>query len=111
MFKIFIIKFKKPRNIVFQTVFKAVNDMAGPDGLVPTFFVFGVYLRVIIDSLLSPLSQQYAKIIQKAMIKLRKIIAKCKVAETFRIRNNPDTVEAQLLTIGSEIKIYREYNG
>lgn len=32
-----------------QMAFKAVNDTAGPDGLVPTLFVFGAYPRIVID--------------------------------------------------------------
>jgi len=43
-------------------------------------------------------------------MELRKIIVKCKVAETFRTYNGPDIAEAQSLTIGNEVKIYREYS-
>ena len=31
------------RDIALQIVFKAINDTASPDGLVPTLLVFGVY--------------------------------------------------------------------
>ena len=32
---------------------KAINDLAGPDGIIPTLLVFGVYLRITkMDALL-----------------------------------------------------------
>jgi hypothetical protein len=35
------------KDIALQIVFKAINDFAGPDGLVLTLLVFGAYLRMI----------------------------------------------------------------
>lgn len=35
---------------ILQMVVKAVNDTAGPDGLVPTLLVFGEYPRMTTDS-------------------------------------------------------------
>jgi hypothetical protein len=35
--------------------FKAINDTAGPDGLVPTLLVFGAYPRMAELDALSPL--------------------------------------------------------
>ncbi|KAF1934529.1 hypothetical protein EJ02DRAFT_471813, partial [Clathrospora elynae] len=39
---------------VLQMAVKAVNDTAGPDGLVPTLLVFGAYPRISMDSPPSP---------------------------------------------------------
>jgi hypothetical protein len=41
------------REVALQMAVKAVNDTAGPDGLVLTLLVFGVYPRIIKQSPLS----------------------------------------------------------
>jgi hypothetical protein len=43
------------REVALQMAVKAVNDTAGPDRLILTLLVFGVYPRIIKQSLLSPL--------------------------------------------------------
>ena len=48
-------------------VLKAVNNTAGPDGLVPTLLVFGAFLRVNIDLLPILLMLKCAKVITKVM--------------------------------------------
>jgi hypothetical protein len=40
--------------LTLQMAVKAVNDFAGPDGLVPTLLVFGAYPRMTDDSPPSP---------------------------------------------------------
>ena len=35
--------------------FKAINDLAGLDGLIPTLLVFGVYPKIIKLDILSPI--------------------------------------------------------
>ena len=35
--------------------FKAINDLAGPNGLIPTLLVFRAYLRIIKLNTLSPI--------------------------------------------------------
>ena len=46
------------KNAMLQMAFKAVNEIiAGPDGLIPTLLVFGVYLRIVTD-FSPPVSQQ-----------------------------------------------------
>lgn len=41
------------KNAMLQMAFKAVNNTAGPNGLVPTLLVFGAYLDIVTDSPLS----------------------------------------------------------
>ena len=55
---------------------KAVNNTAGPDGLVPTFLVYGAYLRM--DKLDSPAPSitDRAAAIWKAMAEIVKLRAK-----------------------------------
>ena len=37
---------KVDKEVILQMAVKAVNDMAGPDGLIPTLLVFGLYPRM-----------------------------------------------------------------
>jgi len=55
---------------------KAVNDTAGPNGLVPTLLVYGAYLRIskLDPPALSVIDQ--AAIIRKAMAEIAKLWAK-----------------------------------
>jgi len=43
------------REVALQMAVKVVNDIVGPDRLILTLLVFGVYPRIIKQSLLSPL--------------------------------------------------------
>ena len=47
--------------------FKAVNDSAGPDGLVPTLLVYGVYPRLTDTDPPAPIVIQRATAIKKAI--------------------------------------------
>jgi hypothetical protein len=42
------------KDVALQMAFKALNDTAGPDGLVPTLLVFGAYPRMVESDLPSP---------------------------------------------------------
>ena len=45
---------------------KAINDLAGPDRIIPTLLVFGVYLRITkIDTLLPSVTKR-AEVIRAA---------------------------------------------
>lgn len=59
--------------------FKAVNDTAGPDGLVPTFFIFGVYPCIVTDLLPLFSQQQRVYALVKVISKLRKLKAQREV--------------------------------
>jgi hypothetical protein len=54
---------------------KAVNDSAGPDGIVPTLLIFRAYLCITRDSLPSPFITERAKAIYKAMKEIRRLYA------------------------------------
>lgn len=64
---------------ILQMSIKAVNDTAGPNGLVPTLLVFGAYPRINLDSPPSPLALKRAEAIQTAMKALRKANAERQV--------------------------------
>jgi len=55
---------------------KAVNDTAGPDGLVPTLLVYGAYLRMSNLDPPTPSIMERAAAIRKAMAEIVKLRAK-----------------------------------
>ena len=56
-------------------VFKALNDTAGLNGLVPTLLVFGAYLRMAELDVPSPTVTQRANAVKKAIVEIRKLYA------------------------------------
>ena len=64
---------------------KAVNDTAGPDGLVPILLVFGAYPRMSQTSPPYTNISQRAEAIKKAMTEIRKLKARPQVADALGI--------------------------
>src|SRR6266702_1688872 len=70
-----IIVFKIPRlnkDIALQIAFKAINDLARPNGLVPTLLVFRAYPKIIKSDTPSPTVAQRAIAIKKAIAEIYK---------------------------------------
>ena len=61
---------------------KCINNIVGPDGLVPTLLVFGVYLRILSSE--GPLASilERAKAIEKGIKEVRKCYVVHKVYKT-----------------------------
>ena len=68
--------------------FKAVNDSAGPNRLIPTLLVYGAYPRMTINNTTPTVSRRTA-VIKKAIAELRKIQAKRQVTDALAMRNGP----------------------
>jgi hypothetical protein len=79
------------KDMALQMAFKAINDSAGPDGLVPTLLVFGAYPRMVESDAPSPTVAQRATAIKKAMAEIQKLRAERQVADALNIRNGPKT--------------------
>lgn len=90
---------------------KAHNDTAGPDGLVPTLLVFGVYPRISADD--SPVATVAvrAKAVRKAMKEVRRCHAARAVHDALCMRNGPATFHLKDLPLNSEVVVYREKEG
>jgi hypothetical protein len=71
--------------------FKAINDIAGPEGLVPILLVFGAYPQMVESDAPSPLVTQRAAAIKKAMVEIQKLRAKRQIANALNMRNGPQT--------------------
>jgi hypothetical protein len=96
---------------ILQMAVKAVNDTAGPDGLVPTLLVFGAYPRMTAESPPSPSIVRRSEAIQKAMKALRKLTAERQVADALNTRNGPATADMLALPLQSEVLVWRESDG
>ena len=84
---------------------KAVNDTAGPDGLVPTLLVYGAYLRIskLDPPTLSGIDR--AAIIQKVIAKIVKLRAKQAVSNALYYHNGPNTTPVYNLPLNSKVLI------
>ncbi|OWT43021.1 polyprotein [Pochonia chlamydosporia 170] len=94
-----------------QMAVKAINDTAGPDGLVPTLLVFGAYPRMTDDSPPSFSVVQRAEAIRKATSEARRALAKRQVQNALLTRNGPDTTPLHTLPLQSKVRVWREKNG
>ena len=84
---------------------KAVNDTAGPNGLVPTLLVYRAYLRI---SKLDPPALsiiERAAVIWKAMAKIVKLRAKQTINNALYYRNRPNITLVYNLPLNSKALI------
>ncbi|KAI0995095.1 hypothetical protein K3495_g13086 [Podosphaera aphanis] len=102
---------KISKEFILQIAQKAVNDTAGPDGIVPTLLVFGAYPRISDLDAPAPSATQRANAIQKATIELRHSYAKRQVRDALAIRNGPSTEATLNLPINSIVGVWREKEG
>jgi hypothetical protein len=87
------------KEAILQIAVKAVNDSAGPDGIVPTLLVFRAYPRITRDSLPSPFITKQAEAIHKAIKKVRRLYAEQQVNNALAIRNKPNTKPVLILLL------------
>ena len=57
--------------------FKAINDSAGPNGLIPILLVFGVYLYMVEFNILNFIVVKQAAALKKAIKEVKKLRAEC----------------------------------
>jgi hypothetical protein len=93
------------KDAALQIAFKAINDSAGPDGLVPTLFVYGAYFRISEFDIPAPTVTQRAIAIKKAIAELSKLRAKRQVADALHTRNGPNTDELHTLVLDSLVLV------
>ncbi|KAF8854919.1 hypothetical protein BDZ45DRAFT_758082 [Acephala macrosclerotiorum] len=93
------------KDIVLQMAVKAVNDSAGPDGLVPTLLVFGAYPRMTSEDAPSPSVVKRAETIRAATKEVRRLHAERQIADALAMRNGPNTTPTLGLPIMSEVRV------
>ena len=84
---------------------KAVNDTAGPNGLVPTLLVYGAYLRISKLDPPTPSVTDRAAVIRKAMTEIVKLRAKQTVNNALYYRNGPNITLVHNLPLNSKVLI------
>ena len=99
------------KHIMLQMAIKAINDTAGPDGLVPTLLVFGAYPRMTNLDPPAPSIIQRASAIKSAMKEVQRCHAKRQVSDALRTTNGPRTSHLRGLPLNSEVLVYRENGG
>ena len=87
---------------------KAVNNTAGPDGLVPTLLVYKAYPRISNLDPPAPSITEQAAIIQKAMAKIVKLRAKQTINSALYYRNRLDITLVYNLLLNLEVLIWRK---
>ena len=96
---------------ILQMAVKAINDSAGPDGLVPTLLVFGAYPRMTHDSPPAPSITQRSAAIHKAMREVQRLRAARQVNDALGMRNGPDVLQTLMLPVQSQVRVWRETHG
>ena len=69
-------------------IVKAVNDTAGPNGLVPTLLIFGAYSRMHHLDPFAPNIIQRVAAISKTMNEMKKIMTEKQVRDALNIKND-----------------------
>jgi hypothetical protein len=78
-----------PKHIL-QIAVKAVNNTAGPNGLVPILLMFGTFPRISHESPPSSSITARGEAMRKAMAEIHKLKAQRQIAGAFAIRNSPN---------------------
>jgi hypothetical protein len=98
-----------PREIALRVAVKALNDCAGPSGLIPTLMVFGTLPQLpMLQGRIGPYDGQHARerAINAAMSEYRKYVAERRIREALRSRESKSM--AIKYQPGSEVLVYRE---
>jgi hypothetical protein len=93
--------------LILQMAVKAINDIAGPDGITPTLLVFGTFPRMSELNPPAPSIAQRATAIKKAMAEITKLRATRQVNDALRTRNGPRTENLHSLPLGSDVLVWR----
>src|SRR6266581_59119 len=87
---------------------KAVNDTAGPDGLIPTLLVYRAYPRINnLDFPALSITEQAAAI-RKAIAKIVKLWAKQTVNNALHHRNGPNMTLVHDLLLNFKVLIWHK---
>ena len=80
------------KKIILQMAIKVINNIAGFNGLVPTFLVFGAYFCISELDFSIPTISQCATVIKNAIKEVQKVRTERQVADTLNQRNGPGPI-------------------
>jgi hypothetical protein len=98
------------KELNLQMAVKAVNNTAGPDGLVPILLVFSAYPRISTLDALAPTITQRASAVRKAIEEIAKVRAERQVNNTLNQRNGLSVEAIYNLLLNSDVLVWREGN-
>jgi hypothetical protein len=84
---------------------KAVNNTAGPNGLVPTLLVYRAYLRISNLGPPAPFIAERVAVIRKVIAEIVKLRAKQTVNNALYYRNGPNITLVYNLPLNSKVLI------
>jgi hypothetical protein len=93
------------KELNLQIAVKAVNNTAGPDGLVLTLLVFGAYPWISTLDPSAPTITQRATAVRKAMTEVAKIRAERQVNNALNQRNSPSVKAIHDLPLNSDVLV------
>jgi hypothetical protein len=96
------------KEMIFQMAVKAVNNSAGPDGIVLTLLVFGSYPRMTEMDPPPPTRVKRAEAIRAATKEVRRLHAKRQVSDALAMCNRPNTMATVDLPLQSDVRVWRE---
>jgi hypothetical protein len=99
------------KQFVLQIAIKAVNDIAGPDGLIPTLLVFSTYPQMTTTDTLSFIVIKRDKAITKAIKQIAELHAKKQVTDVLKQQNGLNINNTLDVLIGKDVLVYREDKG
>lgn len=95
-----------PPQQILSTAVRAMNDTAGPNGLVPTLLVFGILPRIQIVPSKLPDQIQRLHAMKQARNEMAKVISSSKLTRALRM--NVPSASRNELKIGDKVLVYRE---
>jgi hypothetical protein len=84
---------------------KAINNTAGPDGLVPTLLVFRSYPRMTITDPTHTMIQERSKAIKNAIKLVAELYAKRQISDALNQRNRPNVEEKLDMAIRDKVLV------
>jgi hypothetical protein len=96
--------------VALQIAFKAINDTAGPDGIVPTLLVYSALPRLSEYDPPSPTIAQRSNALRKAIAEIKSLRARHEITRALNTRNGPSTTDIHELPLNSEVLVWREGN-
>jgi hypothetical protein len=96
------------KDIALQIAFKAINDSASLNGLIPTLLVFRAYLYIVKSDAPNPIVIKQAAALKKAIKEVKKLRAERQVINALNMHNRPKTTAIHNLPLNSPILVWRE---
>ncbi|RKF60459.1 hypothetical protein OnM2_050063, partial [Erysiphe neolycopersici] len=93
-----------------RMAFKAINDTAGPRGLVSTLLVLGSYCRISGSDAPAMSVEQRANAYKRAMEEVRRLRADRQIRDALNTRNGPIISTIKSLPLQSKVLVLREGN-